>query len=162
MTDPIRNFHLARYHELPDMGLYLEQTVMYINQCILPLGCAPITNSMVSNYVKKNVIPGPVKKQYYAEQIAHLVVIAIVKNVLSLENIAKLFRMQKGVYTNQVAYDYFCSELENTLFFIFGITDTMEEIGVTVSDEKMMLRSAIISVSHMIYLNSCFNAIEEK
>lgn len=160
MADSIRDFRLPRYHELPDVGFYLEQTVTYINQCITPLGCTPITNSMVGNYVKKEVLPGPVKKQYYAEHLAHLMVVAIVKNVLSLENICKLFHMQKGVYTDQVAYDYFCSELENMLFYSFGIRDQIEDVGVTVSDEKMMLRGVIIAVSHMIHLNRCFNAIE--
>lgn len=162
MVDSIRGFHLPRYNELPDVGLYLEQTVTYINQCITPLGCAPITNSMVSNYVKKNVVPGPVKKQYYNEQIAHLMVISIVKNVLSLENICKLFCMQKGVYTDQVAYDYFCSELENMLFHTFGVRDEVEQVGVTNSDLKMMLRGVIIAVSHMIHLSFCFNVIEKK
>lgn len=160
MADSIRDFRLPRYNELPDVGLYLEQTVKYINQCIAPLGCAPITNSMVSNYVKKNVIPGPVKKQYYADQLAHLMVIAIVKSVLSLENICKLFHMQKEVYTNQIAYDYFCSELENMLLYSFGLHEEVAHIGVTVSDLKRMLRGVIIAVSHMIHLNCCFNAIE--
>lgn len=160
MADSIRDFRLPRYNELPDVGLYLEQTVKYINQCIAPLGCVPITNSMVSNYVKKNVIPGPIKKQYYAEQLAHLMVIAIVKSVLSLENICKLFHMQKEVYTNQVAYDYFCSELENMLFYSFGVREEVKQVGVTVSDLKRMLRGVIIAVSHMIHLNFCFNALE--
>lgn len=162
MADSIRDFRLPRYDELPDVGYYLEQTVTYINQCITPLGCTPITNSMISNYVKKNVFPGPQKKQYFAEQIAHLMVIAIVKNVLSLENISKLFRMQKGVYTDQVAYDYFCSELENMLLYSFGLLDKVKEVGETVSDIKTMLRGVIIAVSQMIYLNACFNAIESE
>ena len=140
MADSIRDFRLPRYNELPDVGLYLEQTVKYINQCIAPLGCAPITNSMVSNYVKKKVISGPIKKQYYADQLAHLMVITIVKSVLSLENICKLFHMQKEVYTNQVAYDYFCSELENMLLYSFGVRDEVKQIGSSLSDLKMMLR----------------------
>lgn len=160
MADSIRGFHLPRYHELPDVGYYLEQTVIYINQCIAPLGCAPITSSMISNYVKQNVISPPVKKQYNKEQIAYLIVTAIMKNVLSMEHISKLFCMQKGVYTVQVAYDYFCSELENMLFFIYGVSDTVEEIGVTNTDLKTMLRGVIISVSHMIHLDMCFRAVE--
>ena len=87
-------------------------------------------------------------------------VIAIVKNVLSLENICKLFSMQKGVYTDQIAYDYFCSELENMLFYTFGVRDSVEQVGVTNSDLKMMLRGVIIAVSQMIYLERCFDAIE--
>jgi len=160
MADSIRELHLPRFDELPNVGYYLEQTVTYINQCIEPLGCSPITSAMIGNYAKKNVVPGPVKKLYYNEQIAHLMVIAIVKNVLSLENICKLFCMQKGVYTDQIAYDYFCSELENMLFYTFGVRDSVEQIGVTNSDLKTMLRGVIIAVSQMIYLERCFDAIE--
>lgn len=160
MADAIRGLHLPRFHELPDVGYYLEQTVIYINQSVAPLGCAPITSSMISNYVKQNVIPPPVKKQYNKEQIAHLIAITIMKNVLSIENISKLFCMQKGVYTDQVAYDYFCSELENMLFYIYGVNDKVESVGVTNSDIKTMLRGVIISVSHMIHLDMCFRAVE--
>ncbi len=160
MADAIKDFHMPRYAEIPNVGFYLDQTAQYINQCIEPLRCQPVTASMISNYVKQGEYVKPVKKQYYAEQIMHLLVIVIMKNILSMENIYRLFHMQKGVYTDQIAYDYFCSELENMLKFVFGARDVVENVGVTVSDEKMMLRDAIISVSHMIYLNWCFEAID--
>ena len=162
MADSIRSFRLPRYAELPDTGLYLEQTVQYINQYLEPIGWPLLTTSMVSNYVKNDVIAGPVKKQYYAVQIAHLMAIAFMKGVITLENICRLFQMQKEVYTDQVAYDYFCSELENMLFYSFGIRDDIKEIGVTESDEKTMLRGVIIAVSHLIYLNQCFQAIYDE
>jgi hypothetical protein len=160
MADAIKDFHMPRYAEIPNVGFYLDQTVQYINQCLEPLRGQQVTASMISNYVKQGDYVKPVKKQYYAEQIMHLLVIMIMKNILSLENIHKLFHMQKGVYTDQVAYDYFCSELENILKYVFGARDVIEDVGTTVSDEKMMLRDAIISVSHMIYLNWCFEVID--
>ena len=162
MAETIKEFHMPRYGEIPNVGLYLDQTVQYINQSIQILGCPAVTNSMISNYVKLVDFVKPVKKLYYADQIVHLLVITIMKNVLSLENIHKLFRMQKGVYTDRVAYDYFCSELENMLLYIFEAKNTVEDVGVTTSDEKRMLRGAIISVSYMIYLNWCFEAMHEK
>ena len=106
MAEIIKEFHMPRYGEIPNVGLYLDQTVQYINQSIQILGCPPITNSMISNYVKLVDYVKPVKKLYYADQIVHLLVITIMKNVLSLENIHKLFRMQKGVYTDRVAYEF--------------------------------------------------------
>lgn len=160
MAESIKDFHMPRYAEIPNVGLYLDQVVQYINQCIEPLRCAPVTTSMISNYVKQGDYVKSVKKQYYAEQIVHLIVITIMKNVLSMENIHKLFRMQKKVYTDQVAYDYFCCELENMVLFVFGARDRVEDVGVTTSDEKQMLRGAIISVSHRIYLDWCFEAME--
>lgn len=53
-------------------------------------------------------------------------------------------------------------ELENILFFQFGLKDSVEDIGTTSSIEKKMLRSAIIAVSHIIFLNNCFQLLAEK
>ena len=161
MEDNIRNFRLPRYNEIPNNGFYLDQTVQYINQYMEPLGWPAITNSMVSNYVKSGVVTGPVKKQYYAEQIVHLMVIAVLKRVISLENICQLFHMQKEVYTDQVAYDYFCFLLENMLRYSFGLQEDMEAIGVSQTEIKTMLRGVIIAVSYIIYLNCCFDAIND-
>jgi len=162
LGDPLRSFRLPRYAHLPDVGLYLEQTTQYINRCLAPLGCVEITSSMIRNYVKMGLVHHPVGKQYYADQIAHLIVIAILKHTLSLEHIGTLFHLQQQVYTDQVAYDYFCTELENILQFRFGLKDTVDDVGVTSSLEKEMLRSAIIAVSHYIYLNACFEYLTPK
>ena len=156
----IKNFRMPRYHELPNVGLYLEQTAKYINGFLHPLGCMEITTSMISNYVKKKLIDGPVKKQYYADQIAYLFFIAVAKNVLSMEHIKELFIRQKETYDNQIAYDYFCSELENHIFYLFGLKDTIDQIGTTSSTTKMMLQSVLISTSHIIYLNSFFQSVD--
>ena len=75
-------FCLPRYTQLPDMGLYLEQTVQYINQCLKPLGCMDVTGSMVRNYVKMDLIENPVKKRYYANQIAHIICVTMLKHVM--------------------------------------------------------------------------------
>ncbi len=157
----IEGFRLPRYREIPNVGLYLEQVAKYINGYLNVLGYADITPSMISNYVKQGMVNKPVGKLYYADQIAHLVFIAVAKNIISMENIRKLFEMQRKVYTDQVAYDYFCSELENMLYYIFGFKDSMDTIGTTDSPEKEMLRSLIIAVAHMIYLSYGFEKIKE-
>lgn len=158
----IEEFRLPRYQEIPKVGLYLDQTAKYINGFLQPLGYVEITTSMISNYVKQGLINKPQGKQYYVDQIAHLIFIAIAKNVLSMENIAALFVMQQKVYTDQVAYDYFCSELENMLYFIFGLKDNVDNIGTTASPEKEMLRSLIIAVAHIIYMSYGFERIKNE
>ena len=152
LADRIAPFHLPRYDELPDMGLYLEQTTKYINQCLAPLGCIEVTSSMIRNYVKMELVSHPVKKQYYADQIAHLICITVLKSALSLEHINHLFTLQRNIYSDQTAYDYFCMEMENILKFRFGISETVEDIGVTSSVQKEILRSGVIAVSHLIYV----------
>lgn len=155
LADSIRGFRLPRYREIPDVGLYLEQAATYINQIIAPLGFGIFTGSMIRNYVKQRLVSSPINKQYSANQIAHLMVIAILKQAVPLEHINSLFSLQQKVYADQTAYDYFCDELENILYHRFGLKDTYEDIGVTDSLEKEMLRSAIIAVSHIVYLNTC-------
>ena len=129
-----------------------------MNQCIRPLGFEDITGSMVRNYVKQGLISNPVQKRYASHQIAHLIALALLKQVTPLEHINDLFLLldQSGTYTVPVAYDYFCEELENILYFRFGLKDVAEDVGITSSVEKEMLRSAITAVSHIVYLNRCF------
>ena len=155
LADSMHGFRLPRYREIPDVGLYLEQAAKYINQIIEPLGFGVFTGSMIRNYVKQRLVSNPINKQYSANQIAHLIAIAILKQVTPLEYVNDLFSMQKKVYSDQTAYDYFCEELENILYYRFGLKETFEDIGVTDSLEKEMLRSAIIAVSHIVYLNAC-------
>ena len=160
MAETIKAFRIPRYEELPNEGLYLEQTTQYINNILAPLNCIELTSSMISNYVKKGIIAPPIKKLYYAEQIAYLFYIAIAKNVLSLEHIVKLRQMQEKSYPKEIAYDYLCEELENVLFYIFGLKDKIDDIGRTKSDEKVLFREVIIAASNSIHLTSCFNALQ--
>lgn len=157
----IKSFRMPRFHELPDVGLYLDQTTKYINGFLSPLGWE-ITGSMISNYVKKGLLSNPVKKQYSAEQIAYLFFIAIAKNALSMENIKKLLDIQKEGYEPQVAYDYFCTELENMLFYIFGISDEVKDVGATTSDAKAMCRGLIIAVVHIVHLKTFFEIMDDE
>lgn len=161
MAESIKNFRMPRYHELPNEGLYLEQTTQYINSVLAPLGCMELTSSMISNYVKKGFIDSPIKKLYYAEQIAYLFYIAIAKNVLSMEHIYQLREMQKKSYPKEIAFDYLCEELENVLFYVFGLKDKIDDIGRTKSDEKVLFREVIIAASNSIHLTSCFNALQK-
>jgi len=162
MAESIRGFRLPLYTEIPDMGLYLEQTTKYINGFLAPLGCMEITPSMVSNYVKKGVVPKPVKKQYYAEHIAYLFFVAFAKNLVSIENVGLLIEVQKNSYTLPVAYDYMCKQMENVLFYLFGLKDSMEEVGETVSEEKDLMTSVIYSAANVIHLNAYFDQFREE
>ena len=157
----LRGFRLPRYQEIPDVGLYLEQTTKYVNQCIAPLGFEAVTSSMIRNYVKQGLIANPIQKQYSANHIAHLIALVLLKQVTQLDYVSNLFQLLNAAeeYTDQIAYDYFCEELENILYFRFGLKERIDDVGVTSSLEKEMLRSAVTAVSHIVYLNRCFQVI---
>lgn len=159
-AETLHQFRMPRYAELPNMGLYLEQTTKYINTCLAPLGCLEITPSMVSNYVKKGLLPNPIKKQYYAEHIAYLFFVAIAKNMLSMEDIGLFIKMQQNSYDSQTAYNYLCAEMENIIFYIFGLKDTLEQLGTTQSMEKDMLSSLVFSAANVIYMHVCMEELK--
>ena len=159
MLESIRVFSLPRYEEIPNVGLYLEQTSKYISEYTAQLGDFSLTGSMISNYVKKGLVANPVKKQYSREQIAYLIFIAVSKSVLSMEDIRLMICLQKESYGPQKAYDYFCQELENVLLYVFGLKEALDTVGSSNTDTKTLLRNTIITVAHKAYLDRHFAAL---
>lgn len=69
----LESLHIPRYNELPDIELYMDQLVAYINRNLAVLqidGKDVITTAMVNNYVKSKVLMPPVKKRYCKSHIA--------------------------------------------------------------------------------------------
>ena len=107
ISEDIKAFRMPKYEEIPDVGLYLEQTAKYISQIYAPVQEISVTSSMISNYVKKGLIKNPIKKQYSREQIAGLIFIVAAKIVISMDNINTLLLIQRKTYPSKTAYNYF-------------------------------------------------------
>ena len=159
IADAFRSFRLPRYEEIPDSGMYLEQTAKYICEFLNPVLGNAITTSMISNYVKKDLIDNHVRKQYNRDQIVDLIFIAIAKNVLSLDGLINFIAVQKRTYPLRIAYNYFCNQFEATLFFTAEVNDTMDIVGEDTADEKKLLFSCIVAVTQKIYLEKCLEVI---
>ncbi|MBT8895788.1 DUF1836 domain-containing protein [Lactobacillus delbrueckii subsp. bulgaricus] len=157
----LAGLHLPRYQELPQMGLYLEQTATYINEALAPLENVHLTSSMVSNYVKHDLIASPKKKLYSRQQIAELVFIAVSKNVLSLADLCEALKLQRSNYDTETAYNYMVDELENVLAYVFGFKGELTDVGhehgeYEYGEYKTMLRNVIMTVSYKVYLDKYF------
>ena len=154
-------FSLPRYSDIPQVGLYLDQTVQYVNDQFRTFCGVELTPSMVSNYVKKGILSHPVRKKYSREQLASLLYIAVSKTVLSMENIDILFKMQREHYSAGEAYDTFCNELEACLPAVFGYQKAAP-LPTDVNDERMLLRSTILAAANKMYLDCCFDALRQE
>ena len=155
-------FALPRYADLPQMGLYLDQTVQYVNSYFRTFCGVELTSSMVSNYVKKGILSHPVRKKYARDQLASLMYIAVSKTVLSMENIDTLFKMQRQHYSAAQAYDYFCEEVENCLPYVFGLTHTIRDLAADAGEEKLLLRSTIIAAVNKMFLDCAFAVMHQE
>lgn len=155
-------FSLPRYDEIPAVGLYLDQTVQYVNTTFRASAGVELTPSMVSNYVKKGLVGHPVKKKYAREQVASLLYIVVAKTVLSIENIDMLFKIQREHCSAEVAYNSFCDELEACLPYVFGLRKAIPILAENAGDEKLLLRSTIISAAYKMYLDCYFAAMRQE
>ena len=141
------------------MGLYLEQVSKYITECLAPVSDTGLTGSMISNYVKKKLVTNPVKKQYDREQIAYLLFIAVAKSALSMDEIKLILEMQQTRCNAETAYNYFRSQLEDMLNYVFGLKhapDTADDEDT----EKTLLRSVLLVFCQKVYLEKALNTIK--
>ena len=142
-------FDLPTYKEIPAVGLYLDQTSKYINDVLKDLPDTVITNSMISNYVKKHLIANPIKKQYGRDQIAYLIFIAVTKSALSLDDVDRLFHLQKERYSVQEAYKYFCERFDQML--------NENKMVLSKQEDKALLDRIIMTVVSNISLRKLLN-----
>jgi len=156
-------FHkFPRYDELPTFDIFMTQLTDilegYLSVFKVPGEEKILTSSMINNYVFKHVITPPVQKKYNKEQVAHLLIIGILKQVLSINDIAVLIANQKAQYPIDIAYNYFCEEVENALRVTFNIRN-FAEIEKTqptkITPLTKKVRSAVLSFANKIYVKQC-------
>ena len=85
-------FSYPKWEEIPNIDLYLDQVLLYVNKVCSPLSLTKekgLTSSMVNNYVKHGYINKPEKKKYQRKQIARLIAITTLKSVFSIQEIAQ-------------------------------------------------------------------------
>ena len=138
LVPSIEGFKMPTFDQIPNVGLYLEQTTTFLNEYLEPLDGTQLTSSMISNYVKKHLIESPIKKQYSREQLAYLFFIAISKTVLPLADLKVLVEIQRKTYTTRRAY------------------------GRDKTEEKRMLDNIIMTAAHKIYLEKYFALFHEQ
>ena len=153
----VRAFHCPSYHDLPDIGLYLEQVLGIINQSLQLISPEPTTGAMISNYIKAGVIPAPVKKRYYRKHLCYIIITTLLKPIFSLQQIAGFFELQKKTYPHEVAYTFFCHEFENALKEAFFFTGKpLPSIETKRTNETILVRSMVLAAVNRVYVEKQF------
>lgn len=158
----LENFHIPRWKELPNVDLYMDQILTFINaslsECVVvqeekekkenPI----LTKTMINNYVKNNILEAPIKKKYSKTQCAKLFVICILKQVFSMNEISQLINIALESTEISNAYDSFCSLFENALGSAF---EKKEFTKVEPSnDNRYLLKAVLLSCSYKIYVQN--------
>lgn len=102
----LENFKFADYEKLPDIDLYMDQVITYLDRNLQVFQTSSldkqITSSMVNNYVKGEVIGAPISKKYNKEHLALLEEIVALKQVLTISEIKQVFdtKFENGEYAS--------------------------------------------------------------
>ncbi len=90
----VDTFRLPAWENIPNIGLYMEQVLQLLRDYFnyIPPELVEeelITAAAINNYVRKKIMPEPVKKKYYRIHIAYLIMICLLKQSLGITMIRK-------------------------------------------------------------------------
>ena len=151
-------FRLPAWEDIPDIGLYMDQLIPFLKQYLdyLPPELKEeqfITPATINNYVRKKIMPQPIKKRYYRTYLAYLLVICSLKQTLSIATVSTLIPLDlsaeelKEFYTSYVtrhmmAVQYFVDQVR---IAAGGILDHEYAEDITTSDTgELVVFTAVV------------------
>ena len=92
--------------EIPNIDLYMDQVTTFMDEhlaaCRRTDDDKILTKTMINNYTKNDFLPPPVKKKYSKEHMYLLIFLYYFKNVLSINDIQKIFKpLTEMFYSNK-------------------------------------------------------------
>lgn len=149
---------LPRWEELPSIDLYKEQVLELLEVYLQPLGIRPITSSMINNYTKLNLIPAPIKKKYSRKHLAHIFIIALLKDVFEISEIVRGINLEKGLLGHDIAYNIFIQEIEDSVDCMLNKKTISAFIENSESDkERNIMHYAALSFAIHQYTRNLIN-----
>lgn len=165
----IQKLTLPRWDDLPDIELYLDQVLSYVNKELQVVFLRNknqkddiVTASMINNYVKNKIMKAPIKKKYRRSHLAFIITITILKNVGSLNDVSHGIRHLTSVLGASDAYNTFITYLENALQTaskeLNGKPDPSYYL-TQVSVDLLPLKTATIAFASIMLSNYLFSNI---
>ena len=110
-ADAALRAQLVPWDQLPDLGLYMDQVITYLERMFAPMRPPAaerlITSAMINNYVKAGLVPRPVGKKYERAHLAALVMVTALKPAMRMDAIARLLRAPSAPEDIRARYEAF-------------------------------------------------------
>ncbi len=145
----LSDFEFPKWNELPELPLYMDQVMMYLESKLEPLNIEDeenvITPCMINNYVKGDVVPNPKQKKYGKEHLSKILITCAMKQVLSISDIRTLFKLlEQYDEQDENIYSSFQSIQASSMSNIVNETLSQLENENNSKDlEKQMIYSAL-------------------
>lgn len=180
--------NLMRWDLIPDINLYSEQVVQVINEALsaniilgrkIDFTKSFITGTMINNYVKRGLIEAPENKRYTRIQIAKLLVISLLKQVYTTDEMVKFFKITYEAAPLERAYTSFVRLFREALRTVFLEGDLLEvedeeldidqllenirqEKFVIETKEQNLLKNITLSIANKIYVDEYLNELKKR
>ena len=131
----ITDYHLPDWEAIPDLGLYLDQVIVLLEQYLTfiptPAGSKEkfVTSSTINNYVRLKIMPAPVKRKYHRIHIAYLIMILTMKQSISISDVQKTIPADIPEEEVRATYQEYSEKFRHiALFFNQQVQDAAEDI----------------------------------
>lgn len=150
------DIHLPRWEELPSIDLYLDQVVTLMEEYLGNVSKEEkiITKTMINNYVKHGVLKSPENKKYNKEHLAKIIVICVLKQIYSINDISKLIKLALDTAQINISYNRFAAELEKAIDFVFNQVEIKDDYEMT--EERYILKNVTMSLACKLYVEKMF------
>lgn len=164
--DSLREIHLPRWHELPDIDIYMDQLITLVVRYTSPFKVDQqadplLTAAMVNNYVKQKLIPPPEKKKYNQRHLARLVIITILKQAFDLPIVKQGINWQTESGDYEKAYNQFCKQMEDTIQ-LFLVDDQTKKFELDVVDiDFLPIQMATIALTSKLVAENTLHTLAQ-
>lgn len=152
----MNKFCFPRWKELPEIDLYMDQELTYLNEHLKDIYFDNekfITNSMINNYVKAGIVDRPIRKLYTRKHLAYFIAVTILKKCYSMQEISTLIEIQIHTKNSSIeqAYDLFVSSFEEYLNAIFETNTAKNSSFPMHNHEQELMDNVVRSISYKIH-----------
>lgn len=157
--------HLARWEELPDLELYMDQVLIFTEKQLAPFNVTSekmLTAAMVNNYVKAGLLPKPIKKKYSKVHLAYILAITILKQVVPIIQVRDGIDFTAKAYGAKGAYNLFCQELEGAFGLLLEHKNQPIEAASPIAIDYGLRYLTVAFASKMIAMKVIESQEEEK
>ena len=153
----ITDYHLPEWNAIPDLGLYMDQVIVLLEQYLsfipAPTGTKErfVTSSTINNYVRLKIMPAPVKRKYHRVHIAYLIMILTMKQSLSISDVQKVIPPGSSEAEVRAVYEDYSEKFRRlALFFNQQVQSGAEGIHASEQSsdnavELLVIESALIA-----------------
>lgn len=174
--DELDKFSYKDYMELPDIDLYMDQVVTFLDKQLAIFQTSSldkqITSSMINNYVKGEVVSAPISKKYNREHLALIQEVCTLKQVLTIAEVKQIIdeRYRKEDVRKDEVFNHFKTMVteknKEAVALTRSLLDNIEQNDLRaltdLSVSLALTANAFISVSkRILFLNRLFQQESE-